>query len=269
MSNSKITDKLAAKSRDEMMLKVLEILESEDGKTFKEKKENALAFLEKYENTVLEYQVTDVVTQDETGRCAKQKFWSFGEEIYCGNEILLRRPLDEDRTGYIQIQKEYSPMRGSIVEESYYDMMWKEHIESKSLMCAIVKEGEYVGYCGIKNTGKRDWEIAIELLRQWTHKGIGFEVLSIFLKEVKCRLGKMEFRVRISADNYVIQRLFEKLGAVPNGISEFLLHDKETLEQCEEENLHLIDDRMRQLAERFKVEPRKLLSHILEYRLEV
>jgi len=59
----------------------------------------------------------------------------------------------------------------------------------------------------------------------------------------------------------------EKLGAKPNGISEFLLHGKEHLEQWEDENLHLLDEKLITLAEQFQVEPRKLLSHVLEYKL--
>ena len=80
-------------------------------------------------------------------------------------------------------------------------------------------------------------------------------------------LGINQFRVRIDPGNHASQKMFEKLGAIPNGISEFLIHDKATLEKCEEGNLHLIDADTISLAEKFGVEPRKLLSHILEYSL--
>ena len=63
------------------------------------------------------------------------------------------------------------------------------------------------------------------------------------------------------------RRLFEKLGAVPYGIAEYLLHKEEDIIRCEEENLSKIDDRLIQPAEKFAVEPRKLLSHVLEYEL--
>ena len=269
MSNSKITDKLITNAGNEILLKVMEILEKDDGSTFEEKKKEAIALLEKYENTDLEERVIQVATEDEMGRCTKEKFWSFGKEISCADDILLRIPLPEDRKGFISIQKEYFPMRRSLMEESYCNMMWKEHMDSKSLMCTIVKNGQYVGYCGIKNTGRTDWEIAIELLSQWLHKGIGYVAVNAFLKEIKKRLGKHEFRVRIAPDNYASQRLFTKLGAIPNGISEFMVHDSESMKQCEEENLHLLDDKLIQLAEQFEVEPKRLLSHILEYRLRV
>ena len=92
-------------------------------------------------------------------------------------------------------------------------------------------------------------------------------VLNIMLDEIKNRLNVSEFRVRIDAENYPSQRLFEKLGAEPNGISEFLLHEEADIRRCEEENIHLLDERIQKLAKQFNVEPRKLLSHVLEYKL--
>lgn len=81
------------------------------------------------------------------------------------------------------------------------------------------------------------------------------------------RLGVTEYRVRIEPSNLASRRLFEKLGAVPAGVSEFWLHDKELQKQFEEENLSAIDENLTALAERFGVAPRTLLSHVLEYRL--
>lgn len=46
------------------------------------------------------------------------------------------------------------------------------------------------------------------------------------------------------------------------------IHDQEMLRQCEEDNLHHIDDNIIAVAEKFGVEPRKLLSHVLEYTLK-
>lgn len=84
---------------------------------------------------------------------------------------------------------------------------------------------------------------------------------------ISSRLGVSEFRVRIDPGNQASQKLFEKLGAEPNGISEFLIHDQAVLEKVEEENLHLIDEHLIVLAAKFGVEPRNLLSHVLEYTL--
>jgi len=72
----------------------------------------------------------------------------------------------------------------------------------------------------------------------------------------------------ISKEELTEEYLFEKLGAVPYGIAEFMLHKEEDIRKCEEENLQEIDDKLMEVAEKFGVEPRKLLSHVLEYRLE-
>ena len=87
------------------------------------------------------------------------------------------------------------------------------------------------------------------------------------LDELRDRLGVIEFRIRIEPTNHASQRLFEKLGAVPNGVSELWLHDPEDLEELEESSADLIDDSLVSLANKFAVEPRTLLSHVLEYKL--
>jgi len=153
-------------------------------------------------------------------------------------------------------------------EEAYCDMAWNEHVEPKALMLTILKDGTYIGYCGIKNTAQKPWEIAVELLPQWTNQGLGYTAIATMLDAIQKRLGETTFRVRIDPGNRASQKLFEKLGAVPNGISEFLIHDQAALEKCEEDNLQHIDDQLIALAAKFGVEPRKLLSHVLEYTLE-
>ncbi len=47
-----------------------------------------------------------------------------------------------------------------------------------------------------------------------------------------------------------------------------MLHEEEDIRMCEEENLQEIDEKLIEVAEKFGVEPRKLLSHVLEYSLE-
>ena len=152
-------------------------------------------------------------------------------------------------------------------EQAYCDMAWNEHVEPKALMLTISKDGSYVGYCGIKSTAEENWEIAIELLPQWVNQGIGYQAITAMIDAIATRLGVSSFRVRIDPGNRASQKLFEKLGAQPNGVSEFLIHDQAALEKVEEDNLHFIDENLIALAAQFDVEPRKLLSHVLEYTL--
>lgn len=79
--------------------------------------------------------------------------------------------------------------------------------------------------------------------------------------------GEHVFRSRVEVDNYASQALHRKLGAVQNGMSEFLLHGEEII-KYQKENQHLIDDNIRKLAADFGVEPIEILGHVLEYRIE-
>lgn len=254
-------------SIEDSIHKVMDIIEKEDGRTFEEKKKEAINFLKDKENTLLAERLIDIATNDEMGKKIYKKFWAMGECIITENEIILRKVQDSDKDIFIELQKENNIVKSMMKEEAYRNMLWNEHIEYKALMFSIVVDNEYVGYCGIKNTTHEQWEIAIEILNKWKHKGIGYRAISIMLDAIKNRLNVSEFRVRIDAENYPSQRLFEKLGAEPNGISEFLLHEEADIRRCEEENIHLLDERIQELAKQFNVEPRKLLSHVLEYKL--
>ena len=267
MKNQSLAANAMKISIEDSIHKVMNIIEKEDGRTFEEKKKEAINFLKDKENTLLAERLIDIATNDEMGKKIYKKFWAMGECIITENEIILRKVQDSDKHIFIELQKENNIVKSMMKEEAYRNMLWNEHIEYKALMFSIVVDNEYVGYCGIKNTTHEQWEIAIEILNKWKHKGIGYRAISVMLDEIKNRLNVSEFRVRIDAENYPSQRLFEKLGAEPNGISEFLLHEEADICRCEEENIHLLDERIQELAKQFNVEPRKLLSHVLEYKL--
>lgn len=267
MKNQSLAANTMKISIEDSIHKVMNIIEKEDGRTFEEKKKEAINFLKDKENTLLAERLIDIATNDEMGKKIYKKFWAMGECIITENEIILRKVQDSDKDIFIELQKENNIVKSMMKEEAYRNMLWNEHIEYKALMFSIVVDNEYVGYCGIKNTTHEQWEIAIEILNKWKHKGIGYRAISIMLDAIKNRLNVSEFRVRIDAENYPSQRLFEKLGAEPNGISEFLLHEEADIRRCEEENIHLLDERIQELAKQFNVEPRKLLSHVLEYKL--
>lgn len=267
MKNQSLAANAMKISIEDSIHKVMNIIEKEDGRTFEEKKKEAINFLKDKENTLLAERLIDIATNDEMGKKIYKKFWAMGECIITENEIILRKVQDSDKHIFIELQKENNIVKSMMKEEAYRNMLWNEHIEYKALMFSVIVDNEYVGYCGIKNTTHEQWEIAIEILNKWKHKGIGYRAISVMLDEIKNRLNVSEFRVRIDAENYPSQRLFEKLGAEPNGISEFLLHEEADIRRCEEENIHLLDERIQKLAKQFNVEPRKLLSHVLEYKL--
>ena len=91
--------------------------------------------------------------------------------------------------------------------------------------------------------------------------------LSTMLNEMESRLGVTKYIVRIEPANLASQKLFKKLGARPCGIADLWFQEETTIKRCEEAGLHLIDNHMIEVANKFQVEPRELLSHVLEYEL--
>lgn len=266
--NSAVENSMKIRLEDPVQ-KVLDILGAADDRMFEEKKSEAIRYLQSQKNTELAEKLIDIATEDEAGSRMKEKFWSQGEQIPVADGIILRDVRECDRPFFVELQRQYSIIKSMLKDDSALALLWNEHTSIKALMCSIIYNGEYVGYCGIKNLGRDEWEIAIEILKEWTNRGIGYATVKALVYEIKRRVGVAEFRVRIDPANYASQKLFEKLGALPNGISEFMLHRKEDIERCENENLDLIDDNIVEVAKKFGVEPRRLLSHVLEYRLSI
>lgn len=243
---------------DAMLQEVVDMFEMDDGKTFEEKK--------KAMRQRLKFGDAGLNQADSEAAHVQDAFWKAGEMLF-SDEFSMRKVMPSDIDGYISLQRHYSSIKSMLNSETYCNILWKEYTQARAFMLTIEHGGEYVGYCGIKDTTQNPWEIAIELLPQWTNQGVGGKVLSTMLDAMKERLNITEYRVRIDPSNYASQHLFEKLGAVPNGISEFWIHDADTLARCEEENLMHITEQTVEVAEKFHVEPRRLLSHVLEYRL--
>ncbi len=197
---------------------------------------------------------------------APEDFWRSGE-IIAANRLTLRKRLPADKENFFKLKRCYSSLSSRATDESSLNKLWEVHTRDVVLPFTIEQNGEYLGYCEINDTTQLPWELSIELLPQKTRQGIGAAALRAMLDEIKLRLGITEFRVRIDPNNVASQRLFEKLGAVPNGLSVPLPLDPELLERVEQKNFHFINDHTLALAQKFGVEPRKLLSHVLEYKL--
>lgn len=125
-----------------------------------------------------------------------------------------------------------------------------------------------LGYCSIKDMRRNEWELAIELKEKYRHKGYGYHALALMIEKLTALSKQKQYRARVDIDNYASQGLMKKLGAIPNGISEFLLHGR-NLDKFQKENKSSIDDNIRHVASEFQVSPEELLGHVLEYRLEM
>ena len=191
-------------------------------------------------------------------------------KILAENKNILLKAVSEDQKDYmISVSYECSFLKHEFENETYRKYLWEEFINEKVANYCIYdkKTKEFVGYCGIKDLTREIPELAIELLPKYRQHGYGFQALSLLMDEFSRITGEHVFRSRVEVDNYASQALHRKLGAIPNGISEFLLHGEEII-KYQKENQHLIDDDIRKLAADFEVEPIEILGHVLEYKIE-
>ena len=115
---------------------------------------------------------------------------------------------------------------------------------------------------------KDDWELAIELFPEVCHKGYGTEALFLLMQVLHRLTGRRYYHTKVEIDNYASQGLMKKLGAIPNGISEFLLQG-EAIEKFQEDYKHMITDEIRSVANEFCMEAEDILGYVLEYRFDV
>lgn len=253
--------------REVILRDVLGVLTSDDGKSFEEKKKSAVAYLLKCANESPTDAQEKIIGEERHAADINRKFWGTDYVISAGNGITMRQVLESDREGYLEIQKEYLVTKHMLKEPIYCDSLWEEHNSCKRLTLSILFDGKYIGYCGINDITSEPWEIGVELRPEWTGRGIGYCAVSKMVDEIRARLGVRVFCARIDPRNRASQKMFCKLGAVPDGISAAWTNDQNLILKCEEDNLNQIDEELIQLAERFRVPPRKLLSHILKYSL--
>ena len=204
--------------------------------------------------------------------------WDFTAEkeqpVFTGNQRITIRPVQiADADFYVSVRAQYSMMYRNLVRMGKVDnesILKDDTFKPEVFYCIIedATENTPAGYIAIKDTRDDIWEIAIELDDQFTHKGFGSESIRLFLNEL-CRIThKAEYQALVEVDNLPSQRCFEKIGAKLIGLHDgVFLKTEEEKARFEENNLNLINDEMKTLAIRMGVEPRKLLSHVLEYRM--
>lgn len=267
MDKSEVAKNVMKNAANMVLQDALDILEADDGRSFEEKRDAVIKRFTLMADTELSWIPVEHTVANKDSAAIKTGFWKSGTVIHVDETLVLRPVEPRDHDSFLSIQRA-SPLLQSMEEkEPFLEMVWRDHNEDKCLMLSIVKDGEYIGYCGIKNTAQPVWEIVIELMPEWTGHGIGYVTLSTMLNEMESRLGVTKYIVRIEPANLASQKLFEKLGARPCGIADLWFQEETTVKQCEEAGLHLIDDHMIEIAKKFHVEPRKLLSHVLEYEL--
>ena len=193
--------------------------------------------------------------------------------IFCENNDIILVPLSEKyKDRYIKLKREES-----FFNPKYYDdennvvKAWKLMQNPYELNMAIIKKnsGDFMGCISINNTRCRIWEMSIELLRQFRGMRYGTMSLILFLKKVRDFTHVKEYCAYVETDNIACQRLMRKVGGQLVGIYNAASLPAALAYKFEEKHIDEITDHMLELADELEIEPRKLLSHVLEYRLNV
>lgn len=185
------------------------------------------------------------------------------------DRIVLRMVSETEKSFYDQLFDECNEERKEYSDD-LKDSVWKSYFADKSCVCTIYEKGsgEYIGYCSVKDMTEATWELAIEELIDKRGQGYGYEALKLFTINVHKLTGQRFFDAKIDIDNYASQAIVKKLGAYPDGTKEYLLTG-ESLELFRNENMDLIDNKTREIAEEFCVDPEDLLGMVLQYRLDM
>lgn len=194
----------------------------------------------------------------------------FGETVAEGTKIVLKVLAKNEQEEYLNVAYNYSVYKGLYKEESFRDEIWREFLSDDSFVCSIYDKESltFVGYCYIRSLSKRDWELAIELKPEYCHQGYGTEALPLLMKFLHKEAGTRFFRARVEVDNRASQKLMNKLGAFPNGISEFMIHGDD-IEKFQREHKDEITEEIRAVAEEFCMDAEDLLGYVLEYRFDM
>ncbi len=206
------------------------------------------------------------------------KAWNFEEEklnnIFAFDDTLLLTPLDEEYYDlYIKTRAEYAYNSKFYLNPKNRTIVTSELRQEESLFMAVLKkkDSSYIGYVGLKDTTKDIWEFCIELLPKYCNLGHGYNAIKLFLKKISeiTKNDNQQFMALVENDNIPSQKLMSKLNAILVGVYDFIFHDVERARKFEEDHLDEITDHMIELAGELNIEPRKLLSHALDYRIFV
>lgn len=107
-----------------------------------------------------------------------------------------------------------------INDEQFKKKSWEDMLSDTSkLQLKIIDKltQEYVGEVVLMKVDAEMPEIGIQLLKKYHGQGIGTRVVNLFVNRLKSIMKVEFFTVRIRSDNYVSQRMFEKMGAIKVG----------------------------------------------------
>lgn len=205
--------------------------------------------------------------------------WDFSavkasDELIADDIIRIRPMRESDLDYYTSIRRQWSVLIRRMLEARQVGKpFFLQDIQAdSSLFCVVetVADSVPIGYVAIKDTRLPLWEIAVEFDAKFCSKGLGSRAVLLFLQAVKALTNRGEYQSRVEADNIACQKAMGKIGARLVGIcGSGVLKAEADRKSFEDEHLDQIDDHMRSLAAELNIEPRLLLSHVLDYRITV
>ena len=208
----------------------------------------------------------------------KGEVWDFSEakkKAYIArNDTFSLIPITEKYTeDFVKVRRlhNFDEKFSDDLERAILDRYRDELTSPNSFICAAVtrESDRFCGYVSVKDSSLKLWEIAIELLPEYCGHGFGPVIIPLFLNAVKELTGRNEFRAIVEPDNYASQRCMKKAGAKLAGLTDYIFGDRKAAEKFENANLDLITDEMSCRAEELGVEPKCLLSALLDYRFSL
>ena len=192
------------------------------------------------------------------------------EGIFANNDkVELRHIEDSEYDGYEEVLHENSIMKSFFKDAEFMQCLWKDLKSERSLYLSIYYEDEFCGYCGVENVDAKIPEIAIELLKKYHGRGVGYSALTALMKEYAKIVEIDYFMSRVDAENRASISLMKKLGGKPFGLSNLLITCEKEKARLEKEYAYLINDNVQALADEWQVASEKLLSHALVFRFDV
>ena len=198
--------------------------------------------------------------------------WDFSEQkklpiVASDGQITLRPIADDDLDFFVEVRKAYSNYYKDLDPKIAREVFVDEACGDRRFYCVIEVDNRPVGYIGIIDSAKNLWELVLELEKDQCNKGYGTRANILFIQKVAEITGKKQFKSVVEVDNLASQVCMKKLNAELIDIENRAFTSEEDAERFEAEHLDLIDDRMIQLASELDVEPRQMLSHVLDYRI--
>ena len=195
-------------------------------------------------------------------------------ELIRDDVVVLRPVTPDDQPFYQNVRLQHSMIYRAEYHTTTAEKqraMFLDEVLAPQVFFCIIEDAQTrlpLGFLGIKDIRSETWEIAAELDEQYIRHGYGSRSMRLFLNEIHRITGRAIFRAVIDSDNVASQKCVESLGGELAGLCNSVVPmTEEEKNRFEDAHLYLIDDNIRSLAQRLGVEPRKLLSHPVEYRI--